>query len=64
MLWVVSAIGGIGGNTGRPVWWALILIPYPAGLLLGLIVRVRKLREDVRKSDSPARAVRDYRTDE
>src|SRR5687767_2433120 len=46
-LWTMSAIGGIGGNTGRSVWWALILIPYPAGWLLDLIVGIRMLREGI-----------------
>lgn len=43
-LWVMSAIGGIGGDTGRSVWWALVLIPYPVGWLLGLVFGARKLR--------------------
>lgn len=44
-MWVMSAIGGIGGNTGRSVWWALVLILYPAGWLLGLVFGARRLRE-------------------
>ena len=44
-LWVMSAIGGIGGNTGRSLWWALVLLPYPVGWLSGLIFGARRLRE-------------------
>jgi hypothetical protein len=33
---VLSAAGGIGGNSGRSWAWGLVLLPYPAGWLLGL----------------------------
>ena len=29
-----SAVGGFGGQTGRSMWWALVLLPYPIGWLL------------------------------
>lgn len=35
-LFALSAIGGFGGNTGRSMWWALVLVPYPVGWLLGV----------------------------
>lgn len=31
---VMSAMGGIGGSTGRPMMWAVLLIPYPLGWLM------------------------------
>ncbi|MBM3843938.1 MAG: hypothetical protein FJ397_11875 [Verrucomicrobia bacterium] len=31
-----SAGGGIGGHTGRSWAWGLLLLPYPAGWLLGV----------------------------
>jgi len=31
----LSSVGGIGGNTGRSMWWGLLILPYPAGWLLG-----------------------------
>ena len=40
-----SIAGGVGGETGRPMWWALLMLPYPAGWLLAVIFGVRKLRE-------------------
>lgn len=43
-LWGMSAMGGIGGSTGRSMWWALILLPYPVGWVLGLVGAVRALR--------------------
>src|SRR5687767_8233371 len=42
-MWVMSAIGGIGGNAGRSLWWALVLLPYPVGWLWGLIFGARRL---------------------
>ncbi|MBI9094433.1 MAG: hypothetical protein JEY71_06085 [Sphaerochaeta sp.] len=43
MMWMLSAFGGIGGSTGRPMWWGLIVLPYPVGWIMGmtsLIVRL------------------------
>src|SRR5689334_7783871 len=37
MLFLLSGIGGIGGTSGRSVWWALVLLPYPAGWILGIV---------------------------
>ena len=39
-----SAVGGFGGNTGRPLWWSIVLLPYPLAWVLGLIAAVRLLR--------------------
>lgn len=33
---LLSAIGGIGGNSGRSPWWVLLLLPYAAGWMIGL----------------------------
>lgn len=41
----LSAIGGVGGNSGRSFWWLLLCVPYPAGWILGLVGATRKLRE-------------------
>jgi hypothetical protein len=41
----MSALGGIGGNTGRSIWWLLLCVPYPVGWILGFIGAVRTLRE-------------------
>jgi hypothetical protein len=39
-LWGWSAVGGFGGRTGRSMWLALTLLPYPVGwyLTMRLIV--------------------------
>ena len=41
----LTAIGGIGGNSGHSPWWGLLLIPYPAGWLASLVCGVLLLRE-------------------
>jgi hypothetical protein len=44
-MWGMSAIGGLGESTGRSLWWALLLLPYPVGWVLGLIGAARALRQ-------------------
>ena len=44
-LFGMSALGGVGGDTGRSIWWLLLCLPYPIGWILGLIGAARTLRE-------------------
>ena len=44
-LWILSAFGGVGGPTGRSMWWLLVVAPYPVGWLLGVIGAVQRRRE-------------------
>jgi hypothetical protein len=44
-LWGMSALGGIGGTTGRSMWWALTLVPYPVGWILALVGAFRLVAE-------------------
>jgi len=44
-LFGMSALGGVGGNTGRSIWWLLLCLPYAIGWILGLLGAARKLRE-------------------
>ena len=32
----LSSVGGIGGNSGRSMWWGILILPYPVGWLLGV----------------------------
>ena len=41
----LSAIGGVGGSSGRSFWWLLLCVPYPVGWILGLVGAARTLRE-------------------
>lgn len=58
-LWSLSSIGGFGGHTGRTNWWGLVLLPYPAGWIMGLVGAIRDLREGpgraVSQPDAPPR---------
>lgn len=49
-LWGLSALGGFGGISGRTNWWALVLLPYPVGWIMGLAGAIRRLREDSGRS--------------
>lgn len=40
----LSAIGGVGADTGRPLWWLVVVAPYPVGVLLYLAGAVLVLR--------------------
>lgn len=44
ILFGLSALGGLGGDGGRSMWWVLVLLPYPAGWVMGLVGAVRTLR--------------------
>lgn len=41
---VLSARGGMGGATGRSLWWGLVVLPYPAGWVMGLVGTIGKGR--------------------
>ena len=45
----LSAMGGLGGETGRSMMWAPILLPYPAGAILALVTGVSILNEIFRR---------------
>ena len=44
-LWIMSDFGGVGGSTGRSMWWLLVVAPFPVGWILGLIGAGQRLRE-------------------
>jgi hypothetical protein len=39
-----SAIGGIGGNSGRSIWWSLTMVPYPVGWVMALVASISSVR--------------------
>jgi len=49
ILFGLSAMGGVGGETGRSMAWALVILPYPAGALMALVTGVRILIEIFRR---------------
>lgn len=42
MMFILSALGGIGGTSPYSTWWALSIIPYPLGWLLSFILLIRR----------------------
>ena len=44
-LFGLSALGGVGGNTGRSIWWLLLCVSYPIGWLMGLFGAAANLRD-------------------
>ena len=43
-LFGLSAVGGIGGQSGHSLWWGVLLLPYAAGWLMALTGAVVGLR--------------------
>ena len=41
----LTALGGVGGNTGRSMWWLAICVSYPVGWVMGLVGAFALLRE-------------------
>lgn len=52
-MWILSAFGGFGGSTGRSNWWALLLVPYPVGWLMGVAGAILALVESFRRPARP-----------
>ena len=44
-LFGLSALGGVGGNTGRSMWWLTVCVSYPIGWLMGLFGAAANLRD-------------------
>ncbi len=55
-LFGLSAVGGMGGTSGRSFWWGLILLPYPIGWLMGMAGVVHRAVEffRLRRPRAPA----------
>jgi hypothetical protein len=55
-MFVTSAFGGIGGNSGRSMWWGVVMLPYPIGWITGLVGAILWLIEARRRPASPLEA--------
>lgn len=44
VMWGFSAVGGVGGNSGRSIWWLALVAPYPFGWIIGIIAAIHTLR--------------------
>lgn len=55
-MWIISGYGGVGGDTGRSMWWLVpILVPFVLGWLLAVVGTVRLFRETFRRRPQPGR---------
>jgi hypothetical protein len=35
-MWGLSSVGGFGGNSGRSMWWGVLILPYLIGWSMGI----------------------------
>jgi hypothetical protein len=35
-MWALSRVGGFGGNSGRSMWWGVMILPYLIGWSMGI----------------------------
>ena len=42
-LFGLSAVGGFGGTSGLSMWWGILILPYPAGWLMGVVGAISAL---------------------
>lgn len=49
VMFVLSALGGIGGRSGRSMWWGLLILPYPVGWLMGIVSLFIRLVKYIRQ---------------
>ncbi len=38
-----STLGGFGGSSELSWWWGLLILPYPAGWILSIVILIRRL---------------------
>ncbi len=49
----LSALGGLGGKSGLPLEWGLLILPYPIGWVMGLVKLVFRMVRDIRQRHHP-----------
>jgi len=52
VMFKLSALGGIGGMSGRSMWWGLPILPYPVGWILGMVSLAARLIRSFRPAPS------------
>ena len=53
-MFALSAIGGIGGNSGHSMWWGVLILPYPIGWIMGIANLLVRLVRSVRHHHAAA----------
>jgi hypothetical protein len=54
----LSSLGGIGGDSGLSIWWALVLTPYPVGAVLSFVSGAIALLEKLGAAEDSAQTHR------
>jgi hypothetical protein len=47
-MFVLSAVGGIGGTSGHSLWWGVLVLPYPVGWVMGIVSLLVRLVRNIR----------------
>jgi len=47
-MFALSSIGGIGGESGRSMWWGILILPYPVGWVMGMASLLARLVRAIR----------------
>ncbi|HTX79579.1 MAG TPA: hypothetical protein VMC62_07925 [Longilinea sp.] len=53
-MFALSAMGGIGGDSGHSMWWGVLVLPYPVGWLMGMAELLIRLVRSVRQRPATA----------
>jgi len=53
-LFYFSSLGGFGGKSTLSWWWGMLILPYPAGWILTIVLLI--IRQTRRKTNSQAKA--------
>jgi hypothetical protein len=48
-LFYLSSLGGFGGNSNLPWWWGLLILPYPIGWIITIIILIIRLSKGKNK---------------
>ncbi len=51
-LFVVSSFGGLGKDALSP-WWGLVLIPYPVGWIMGVVLLIKRVLHSFKNKTLP-----------
>ena len=49
----LSAMGGIGGSSGRSMWWGILVLPYPVGWIMGIVNLLIRLIKSISRRKEP-----------
>lgn len=50
-LFYLSSLGGFGGNSEKSWWWGALILPYPAGWLMTIILLIIRMLRKRTKQD-------------